>query len=283
MRGKTRPHGGPLVSVVVPVYRTADTLQPLRIRVGATLDAAGLPVRADRRRRRLPRRFGQGGPDHGGTRRMRSRSHAPSQPGAASRGGFRYGRGPRRLDRRPRRGSSGSARGNPRADRAGQRRLRHRLCRKAGGLRVCGQTPHVADVQASAPLAHRRPARRGPLRARVAPCGQAHRGTGARPGLRGGHGGLVRSAHDFRAGVTRPATVRRIGLFVCWPLAKRRGGYRVGLLGQAGGAARAWRRRWELRQPTATSWRTTRSRSSTSSTTPSPGWCRGRRVISIAT
>ena len=82
------------------------------------------------------------------------------------------------------------------------------------------------------PLAHRRPARRGPLRARVAPCGQAHRGTGARPGLRGGHGGLVRSAHDFRAGVTRPATVRRIGLFVCWPLAKRRGGYRVGLLGK---------------------------------------------------
>jgi polyisoprenyl-phosphate glycosyltransferase len=43
MPGETRPRGRPLVSVVVPAYRTADTLQPLRVRVGDTLDAAGLP------------------------------------------------------------------------------------------------------------------------------------------------------------------------------------------------------------------------------------------------
>jgi len=35
--------GEPLVSVVVPAYRTADTLEPLRERVGAALDAAGVP------------------------------------------------------------------------------------------------------------------------------------------------------------------------------------------------------------------------------------------------
>ena len=146
-----------LLSLVIPVYNEADSLEPLVAEIDAALGAAGLAVRDRLRRRRLHRRLVRrdGAARRAARRRARRQAAAQLRQGGGARARLR--RVPRRLRRHARRRPPGRPGGDPAASsrrwtrattssRAGSRAARTRStrpCPRASSTGRCGARPGI--------------------------------------------------------------------------------------------------------------------------------------------